>query len=147
MLQQYRRRAASEPPRELRRHPAPLRHVLLAALCWERLTEVTEDLVELLVSVAHHIGTRAESRVEAEVPRHLRRVQGKSALLFKLAKAARAQPERAVRAPEPLPAPGSPLTRRSSLAARSSAASACRSAPAPGWVASRRPTSAARLVA
>lgn len=97
VFQQYRCRAASEPPRELRRHPAPLRHVLLAALCWERLTEVTDDLVELLVSVAHHIGTRAESKVEAEVLRHLRRVQGKSALLFKLAKAARAQPERAVR--------------------------------------------------
>ena len=97
VLQQYRRRAASEPPRELRRHPAPLRHVLLAALCWERLVEVTDDLVELLISVAHHIGTRAESKVEAEVLRHLRRVQGKSALLFKLAKAARAQPERAVR--------------------------------------------------
>ncbi len=94
---QYRHRAASEPPRELRRHPAPLRHILLAALCWQRLTEVTDDLVELLISVAHHIGTRAESKVEAELLRQLRRVQGKTALLFKLAKAARAQPEGAVR--------------------------------------------------
>ena len=97
IIGQYRRRAASEPPRELRRHPAPLRHVLLAALCWQRLTEVTDDLVELLISVAHHIGTRAESKVEAELLRQLRRVQGKTALLFKLAKAARAQPEGAVR--------------------------------------------------
>ena len=97
VMGQYRRRAASEPPRELRRHPAPLRHVLLAALCWQRLTEVTDDLVELLISVAHHIGTRAESKVEAELLRQLRRVQGKTALLFKLAKAARAQPEGAVR--------------------------------------------------
>ncbi len=105
---QYRHRAASEPPRELRRHPEALRHVLLAALCWERLAEVTDDLVELLISVAHHIGTRAESKVEAELLRQLRRVRGKSALLFKLAKAARAQPEGAVRAviypvvPEPI---------------------------------------------
>lgn len=94
---QYRRRAASEPPRELRRHPAPLRHVLLAALCWQRQTEVTDDLVELLIRVAHHIGTHAESKVEAELLRQLRRVRGKSALLFKMAKAARAQPEGAVR--------------------------------------------------
>ncbi len=71
--------------------------MLLAALCWHRQTEVTDDLVELLIRVAHHIGTHAESKVEAELLRQLRRVRGKSALLFKLAKAARAQPEGAVR--------------------------------------------------
>ncbi|WP_420594320.1 Tn3 family transposase [Deinococcus sp.] len=97
VIQHYRRRAASEPPRELRRHPESVRHVLLAALCWERLTEVTDDLVELLIAIAHHIGTRAENKVESELLRQLRRVSGKSALLFKLAKAARAQPEGAVR--------------------------------------------------
>lgn len=42
----YRQRAASEPPRELRRHPPELRYTLLAALCWQRQREITDTLVE-----------------------------------------------------------------------------------------------------
>jgi hypothetical protein len=42
----YRHRAASEPPRELRRHPPELRYTLLAALCWQRQREITDTLVE-----------------------------------------------------------------------------------------------------
>lgn len=94
---QYRRRAASEPPRELRRHPPQVRYVLLAALCRERQIEVTDDLVELLISIAHHIGTKAENKVEAELLRQLRRVCGKTNLLFKVAKAARTAPDGVVK--------------------------------------------------
>ena len=97
VIHQYRRRAASEPPRELRRHLPPVRCVLLAALCRERQIEVTDDLVELLISIAHHIGTKAENKVEAELLRQLRRVSGKTTLLFKVAKAARATPDGVVK--------------------------------------------------
>lgn len=93
----YRRRAANEPPRELRRHPETVRYALLAALCWQRQVEVTDNLVELLIHIAHHISARAESRVESELLRQLRKVKGKTTLLFKLAKAARTQPEGAVK--------------------------------------------------
>lgn len=74
VVTQHRRRAASEPPRELRRHPETVRCALLAALCWQRQVEVTDNLVELLIHIAHHIGARAESRVESELPRQLRKV-------------------------------------------------------------------------
>jgi hypothetical protein len=97
VVTQYRRRAANEPPRELRRHSETVRYALLAALCWQRQVEVTDNLVELLIHIAHHISARAESRVESELLRQLRKVKGKTTLLFKLAKAARAQPEGAVK--------------------------------------------------
>lgn len=97
VIHQYRRRAASEPPRELRRHPLQVRYMLLAALCRERQIEVTDDLVELLISIAHHIGTKAENKVEAELLRQLRRVRGKTNLLFKVAKAARTAPDGVVK--------------------------------------------------
>ena len=93
MVSRYRRRAASEAPSELRRHPNEVRWTLLAALCWQRQFEITDNLVELLIHIAHHIGTRAENRVEAELVRQLRKVAGKTRLLYKLAKAARAKPE------------------------------------------------------
>jgi TnpA family transposase len=97
MVSTYRRRAANEAPSELRRHPNEIRWTLLSALCWQRTFEITDSLVELLVHIAHHIGTRAENRVEAELLRQLRRVAGKHKLLYKMAKVARASPNGTVK--------------------------------------------------
>ena len=56
LVTHYRQRAASEPPRELRRHPPEVRYTLLAALCWQREQEITDNLVELLIHIAHRVG-------------------------------------------------------------------------------------------
>ncbi len=98
MIAQYRRRASSEAPSELRRRPIETRLTLLACLCWQRTFEITDSLVELLIHIAHRIGTHAENRVEAELLRQLRRVAGKGKLLYKLAKAARGTPDGTVEA-------------------------------------------------
>lgn len=45
----YRQRAATEPPREIRRHLSEMRYTLLASLCWQRQREITDNLVELLI--------------------------------------------------------------------------------------------------
>ncbi|MDT5283608.1 MAG: hypothetical protein QOJ20_4803, partial [Mycobacterium sp.] len=45
LVAHYRQRAATEPPRELRRHPPEMRYTLLAALCWQRQREITDTLV------------------------------------------------------------------------------------------------------
>ena len=95
---EYRRRAATEPPRELRRHPEAVRHTLLAALCWQRLLEITDGLVELFIHITHRISTQAERKVEKVYLGQLKKVVGKTQLLFKLAKAAKAQPEGTVKA-------------------------------------------------
>ena len=52
VLQKYRLRAATEPPRELRRHPEPIRFTLLAAFCYQRRKEIVDGLVDLLIQVA-----------------------------------------------------------------------------------------------
>jgi hypothetical protein len=49
--EQYRQRASVEPPRELRRHPDPIRYTLVAAFCWLRSQEITDNLVELLIQI------------------------------------------------------------------------------------------------
>jgi len=56
IVHHYRRRASTEPPRELRRHPAAIRYTLIAAFCWQRSQEITDSLVELLVQIIH-LGT------------------------------------------------------------------------------------------
>jgi TnpA family transposase len=97
LVTHYRRRAASEPPRELRRHPPEMRCTLLASLCWQRQHEITDNLVELMIHIAHRIGVRAEEKVNTELMKHARKVVGKAKLLYKLAKAAKGQPEGTVK--------------------------------------------------
>jgi hypothetical protein len=51
-----------ESPSHLREHPEPLMLTLLAALLHTRLREITDTLVELLISTVHRIGARADGR-------------------------------------------------------------------------------------
>ena len=97
LVTHYRQRAASEPPRELRRHPPEVRYTLLAALCWQREQEITDSLVELLIHIAHRVGVRAEAKVELELMKYATRILGKARLLYQLAKAAKGQPDGVIR--------------------------------------------------
>jgi hypothetical protein len=58
LVTQYRQRAGTEWPRELRRYPLAVRYTLPAALCWQREREITDDLVEL---VDPHCASRRRS--------------------------------------------------------------------------------------
>jgi hypothetical protein len=93
----YRQRAAAEPPSELRGHADPVRATLLGALCLLRSREITDGLVDLLIGTIHKFATRADQRVSKELLREIRRVSGKTTLLYQLAEAAVAHPEGVVR--------------------------------------------------
>ena len=97
VVRAYRRRAAAESPSSLRAHPAPVRCALLAALCHERLREVTDGLVDLLIRIVHKIGARAERKVERAMVKDFRRVHGKQGMLVRVAEASLARPDGTVR--------------------------------------------------
>jgi hypothetical protein len=97
-LERYRRRVAVEAPHELRRHPDAARIVWLAAFVYLCARGLIDDLVDLLIETIHHIGARAERKVERELLDDLKRVTGKQNLLFELADATLAQPDGVVRA-------------------------------------------------
>jgi hypothetical protein len=65
---------------ELRRYPLAVRYTLLAALCWQREREITDDLVELLIHIAHHVGVRAEEKVNAELMKYVKKIMGNSGI-------------------------------------------------------------------
>lgn len=67
LLQRYRQRAAVENAYEICCHPASLRYSLIAAYCWLRAQEITDDLIESLIQIIHRIGATAERRVEREL--------------------------------------------------------------------------------
>jgi TnpA family transposase len=96
-LDRYRRRVTAEAPYELRRHPQAARLTWLAAFAHLHARTLTDDLADLLVETIHHIGARAERRVERELLDDLKRVSGKQNLLFDLAGATLEQPDGIVR--------------------------------------------------
>ena len=97
VLKEWRDQAMTESPRHLRDHADDLKVALLAALLFCRRREITDDLVNLLISTVHRIGARAERRVTTELVNAFRRVQGKEGLLFRVADAALARPDDSVR--------------------------------------------------
>jgi TnpA family transposase len=96
-LDRYRQRVAVEAPYELRRHPEAARLTWLGAFVHLRGRTLIDDLVDLLIETIHHIGARAERRVDRELLDDLKRVTGKQNLLFELAGAALDQPDGIVR--------------------------------------------------
>ena len=96
-LERYRRRVMVEAPYELRRHPEATRLTWLAAFAHLRGRSLTDNLVDLLIETIHHIGARAERKVERELLEDLKRVTGKQNLLFELANATLDQPDGIVR--------------------------------------------------
>lgn len=92
VIVQYRKRIASEPPREARRHPETIRYTLLAAFCILRSQEVTDNLVDLLLGIIKRIGSKAEKRVQRRILRDIKRVRGKNRILYDVAKASIAEP-------------------------------------------------------
>ena len=96
-LEACRQRVAVEAPYELRRHSEVTRLAWLAAYAHLRGRAVTDALVELLIEVVHHIGARAENRVEKELLDDLKRVTGKQAILYRIADASVEHPDGTVR--------------------------------------------------
>jgi hypothetical protein len=96
-LDSYRQRVAVEELHEVRRHPDPIRFTLLAAYCWQRRQEIVDTLVELLMDVIHHVSTKAERRVEQAFVKDIKKVSGKTNLLFRLAEAIVDNPDGTIR--------------------------------------------------
>jgi hypothetical protein len=96
-LDRYRQRVAVEELQEVRRHPDPIRFTRLSAYCWRRRQEIVDTLVDLLMDVIHHMSTKAERRVEQAFIKDIKKVSGKTNLLFRLAEAVVDKPDGTIR--------------------------------------------------
>src|SRR3989440_6591293 len=97
LVECLRRRIAAESPSHIREHPQAIRMTLLAALVYQRTQEVTDALVTLLIQIVHRIGKRAERRIESAYITDLKRVAGKTRILYRIADAALERPDEPVR--------------------------------------------------
>lgn len=74
-----------------------MRYTLIATFCHQRVQELTDNLVELLVQIVHRLRINAERRVERELIADFKRVHGKDTLLYPIAKVSLARPDQSVR--------------------------------------------------
>jgi hypothetical protein len=93
----WRARAARMYPSDFADCPEPVRHALLAALCWTRQAELVDGLVELLTGLIHRINARAERRVEKELTGALANGPGKRGIFTRMVDAALEHPDDTVR--------------------------------------------------
>jgi TnpA family transposase len=93
ILLKYKQRTVSEDLTELRRHPEEMRYTFLSTFFWIRSREITDNLIKLLIQIIHRIGVRAERKVDKELLKDFRRVNGKTNLLFQMADAALNNPD------------------------------------------------------
>ena len=98
VIQKYRQRAATESPYDIRQHPETIRYTLMSAFCCQRSQEITDNLIEILISIIKRIGTRAERRINKELIEDFKQVTGKTNLLFRLAEVAVGNPEGVIEA-------------------------------------------------
>lgn len=84
MLKRYRLRAISEKASERRRHPPEARYTLLSAFFWSRCREITDSLIELLMTITHNINGHAEKKVDRELLKEIKHVRGKNNIIATL---------------------------------------------------------------
>src|SRR5690606_5530610 len=87
ILRKYRLRVVSEKLVEIRRHPPEVRYTLLSAFFWSRQQEITDSLVEMLITTIHNINGQAERRVNREILQEIKKVRGKNNILASLLEA------------------------------------------------------------
>ena len=65
----------------------------MAAFFVQRSTEITDNLIELLINIIKRISTRAQRRIDQELVADFKLVTGKTNILFRIAEVAVASPE------------------------------------------------------
>ena len=98
VLAGWRARVASEFPSHLRQHPPEIKVTLLAGYLHCRQREITDALVDLLITTVHRINAHAEAKVVKEFVNELQRVSGKEDILFRMTEAALGSPLESVSA-------------------------------------------------
>ena len=93
IVERYRLRVETESLSELRRHPDPVRYILLAAFCWLRSQEITDNVIELLIQLVHRLESRCKKRVSEEVITKAPSRDDHTKLVYQIALASLAEPE------------------------------------------------------
>lgn len=93
LVDRYRQRVETESLTEIRRHPDPIRYLLLSAFCSQRSQEIVDSIIELFILLVHKLESRSRKRAASEVIATAEESKNHDQMLYQIAVAALAQPE------------------------------------------------------
>ena len=93
LVDRYRLRVETESLTEIRRHPDPIRYLLLSAFCAQRSQEIVDSIIELFILLVHRLESRSRRRTSSEIVATAEKNEDHDQLLYQIAVAALAQPE------------------------------------------------------
>ncbi|MEM9947524.1 MAG: DUF4158 domain-containing protein, partial [Cyanobacteria bacterium P01_D01_bin.36] len=97
MLDRYRLRVETESLTEIRRHPDPIRYLLLSAFCSQRSQEIVDSTIELFILLVHRLESRSRRRASSEIVATAEENDNHDQLLYQIALAALSEPEGSVK--------------------------------------------------
>ncbi|MEO0887838.1 MAG: Tn3 family transposase [Cyanobacteria bacterium J06648_10] len=93
LVERYRLRVETESLTEIRRHPGPIRYLLLSAFCYQRSQEIVDSIIELFILLVHRLESRSRRRASSEIIATAQEEKNHDQMLYQIAVAALAQPE------------------------------------------------------
>ena len=97
VIERYRLRVETETLSEMRQHPPSIRYTLLVAFCWQRFHTITDSAIDLFIQLVHRLERRSYKRVNEVVLKTAKQSLPHDQLLYKIAVAALAEPEKLVK--------------------------------------------------
>lgn len=89
----YQQRVETESLTEIRRHPDPIRYLLLSSFCHQRSQEIVDSIIELFILLVHRLESRSRRQISSEIVATAQENKNHDQLLYQIAVAALAQPE------------------------------------------------------
>lgn len=97
VIQLLKRRAKNENAGEMQKHPDDIRYGLMACFIYIRSMEIIDDIVKMFLEMIHRIDLRAERQLDRELLKDIKRVEGKTQILFRVAEAVVENPDGIIR--------------------------------------------------
>lgn len=93
LVNRYRQRVETESLTEIRRHPDPIRYLLLSAFCSQRSQEIVDSIIELFILLVHRLENRSRKRAASEIIATAEESENHDQMLYQIAVAALSDPE------------------------------------------------------
>ena len=97
LVDRYRQRVETESLTEIRRHPDPIRYLLLSAFCYQRAQEIVDSIIELFILLVHRLESRSRKRAASEIVATAQESENHDQMLYQIAVAALSDPEGTVK--------------------------------------------------
>ena len=97
LVDRYRQRVETELLTEIRRHPDPIRYLLLSAFCYQRAQEIVDSIIELFILLVHRLESRSRKRAASEIVATAQESENHDQMLYQIAVAALSDPEGTVK--------------------------------------------------